>query len=912
MPVPNDNNLYGLNVGEGIGMGLLDKSNINGDKYYDANSGKTYSIDSKGNLWGGIYNIEMPEEEEEYDETEQSAIDAYSGSGEKGKLGNWMKENKSSIAGGLSMAGGIADQLTNNSFKGNQAAFANGAFSGRNEIYDTAKGFNSTIAATDFNQANAQYQNMNKQLNQLKTKQLSGGTVGGMVGTGALKGAALGMQVAGPWGGLIGGVVGAGVGGLKAASTNNKISDANLALKQKGLQVNNYMNRAMMDIKSQQMKRAKQDYWNNSTYNRAYGGNLYADGGALQDPYGINYFDNGKKHEQNKYGGVPVSIAEDGKPNLVEEGEVLYDDYVYSNRIKINDTTRRRLKLKDSVKTFADAAKEVKERGIDRPNDPITEHTIKAHMQILKSEQEQKKQKQQEKEQQKMIAQMNEQQLQAMQEQQMNQQADAYEQQMAQQQQMQQPDMQAQQGQMMAEGGKLKGGSNDIDAHRFADEDEVVEMGDINPEVFDWRSVNLDDLYNADKYDYTNKKNGEFSYGVNEADELPDAYLNTFDYDEEGNPIMVDGKHQYTQGYTDFLNKIEQLPEEERKAFYDKYDEFYKHYHGGKSLGEYSDDNFKKMLDYSRDNKWGNSHMFMNAMRGAYEGSPEEEIAEDVQQGEGRRKSNWMEYAPLGIDAYLAARSFAPVDYSRMNAIMNTPIRDIQYKPVGGKIAPYIIDPRLQYQMNAEMGAATNRAIQNNAGGNSASAIAAMLANNNAINQSAANLGYQADSLNAKEIQDAQEFNNSIDQTNSQGFLQAAAQNQEADNVRGNYRYYGLMGKENIDASRGQAISNSMGALATDVNNLNKYLYDKNWNAALAGAGYYGNLTPEGMRLAGITYQNTPQAQLDREAQIRMAEMQSEDNLRAIESQERIAQSQLAQQAAQEAAWRQQFENEYE
>jgi len=29
-----------------------------------------------------------------------------------------------------------------------------------------------------------------------------------------------------------------------------------------------------------------------------------------------------------------MGIAPDGKPNLVEEGEVIYNDYVFSNRLK--------------------------------------------------------------------------------------------------------------------------------------------------------------------------------------------------------------------------------------------------------------------------------------------------------------------------------------------------------------------------------------------------------------------------------------------------------------------------------------------------------------------------------------------------------------------------------------------------
>lgn len=885
MPVPNDDNLYGLNVGEGIGMGLLDKYNINGDKYYDANSGKTYSIDSKGNLWGGVLNIERPEEEE-YDEVEQDAMKSFSRTGDsrwdwkwKDKDGN-MKDHKGLQMGlqtGLAVAGQVGDSLLNQSYKGNQGAYVSGAF-GKNQALDDINNISTAISSTDYNDVVNQQKAITNQVNSQKTKKLSSGQIGGMAGVGAAKGASAGAAF-GPYGMALGAVVGGAAGLGKGLMANRHISDANMALNDKATEINNYMNNAMNNIRLRNSRNQKQTAFNTFDY-----------GGSLQDPYGINYFGNGKTHEQNKYGGVPVSIAEDGKPNLVEEGEVLYDDYVYSNRIRIPDTIRRKLKLKDSTKTFADAAKEVKERGDDRPNDPVTEHTIKAHMQILKSEQEKKKQQQEAKEQQKMMAQMNEQQLQAMQEQQMNQQANAYEQQIAQQVPQEQMAMQEQQPAMpYAEGGKLKGGSNDIDAHRFADKDE-------EPQGYDWDSFEI----NGDRYDFLNKgKNGKWDYGHQKGDvEVDPYYARTF---KEGDDGFYD-ENEYSDYYNNALDWVKNLSDEDKEQFMGKYKDYYKDKFGKDFNGGFDD--FVKLAS---DHKWGNNHMILSDLYDHY--NPQEEVPEEeVPAQQVKNKTNWMEYAPLGIDAYLAARSFAPVDYSRANAIMNTPIRDIQYTPNGGKITPYIIDPRLQQMANYSNAQATNRAIQNNSGGNGANAVAAMLANNYMANQNAANIGFQADAQNAAQIQAAQQFNNAVDAQNSQGFLQAAAANQQADQVRGNFRADGLEMKDMLDSARGQAISNSMGALASDINNLNTYLYNKNWNAALAGSGYYGNLTPEGMRLAGITYQNTPQAQLDREAQIRMAQMQSDDNKRAIESQEAIVNAQLAD-AARQREWEEDYIN---
>ena len=894
MPGPND--YIGLNISANIG-GLINKSGINGDTYTDEN-GRLYSIDSQGNLdyvlgSNKLKPIDFFEQNKiggliRPKNNTDTQVDEFSNLAEEGgdsgsKFGNWMKSNSNAISGVLGAAGSLTDNLVQNSLRGNQGAFVSSAFSGNNEIYDTAKGFNAAISATDFDQAKAQNQNMIKKLNQLKTKQLSGGQAAGMVGAGALKGASLGMQVAGPWGGLIGGVVGAGVGGAKAASTNNKISDANLALKQKRMEVNNYMNRAMMDIKSQQMKRAKQDYWNNSTYQHSLGGYLYANGG-LMNPYGINEFNTGGSHSQNAFGGIPVSIAEDGKPNLVEEGEVLYDDYVYSNRIKINDTIRRRLKLKDDVKTFADAAKEVKERGDDRPNDPVTEHTIKAHMQILKSEQEKKKEQQEAREQQKMIAQMNEQQLQTMQEQQMNQQADAYEQQMAQQQMAQQQQMQmpeeqkiaqdVPQGQqpMFAKGGNLQGGSNDADAHRFkqtitSDKTKKKANDTLNEDISDYvvgliqqiqdneelsdeqKKEAYDELFNSiNEYQISHSglRNQPLSPKSEAVKKLQDTFKKfgvdindaiigrNFNVEEGGTTGDKASENWVSDGYMGNQTLARTLGYQLSDEQISKVQQALKN--AGVKNWDFKNNFSDKAKDYSG---------FVKTESPTYKSGIDE-----IPNYSWKYRQN---YIPLGIDAALAAQSFAPADYSRANSIINTPIRDIQYKPIGGKIAPYIIDPRLQYQMNADLGAATNRGLINNAGGNGAAAQAALLANNRQISQSAANLGYQADAQNAAQIQAAQQFNSNIDQINSNGFLEAARANQAADVQRGEFNYYGQNMKENIDAKRGEAISNSMQSLADDSMKLSKDRYNQGMMAGLVDSGYFGEATPFIRQMAGFT-----------------------------------------------------------
>ena len=46
-------------------------------------------------------------------------------------------------------------------------------------------------------------------------------------------------------------------------------------------------------------------------------------------------FESGGTHEQNPIGGIPQGIGANGKPNLVEEGETKWNDYVFSDSISI-------------------------------------------------------------------------------------------------------------------------------------------------------------------------------------------------------------------------------------------------------------------------------------------------------------------------------------------------------------------------------------------------------------------------------------------------------------------------------------------------------------------------------------------------------------------------------------------------
>ena len=111
--------------------------------------------------------------------------------------------------------------------------------------------------------------------------------------------------------------------------------------------------------------------------------NKKADGGFTNN---VTTIGNGGTHEDNPYEGVQMGVDPQGVPNLVEEGEIIYKDYVYSNRLRVPKEIRQKYKLRGV--TFADAAKQLQKESEERPNDPISKNGLDASMSMLQQEQE--------------------------------------------------------------------------------------------------------------------------------------------------------------------------------------------------------------------------------------------------------------------------------------------------------------------------------------------------------------------------------------------------------------------------------------------------------------------------------------------------------------------------------------------
>ena len=111
-------------------------------------------------------------------------------------------------------------------------------------------------------------------------------------------------------------------------------------------------------------------------------------GGVFSD--GVTVVGEGGSHEENPLSGVPMGLAPDDQPNLVEEGEVVFNDYVFSNRLHPTEKMLKQynipLKYKDH--TFAGIAEKFNKEPEERPNDPIAKRGLLANMGKLMQAQE--------------------------------------------------------------------------------------------------------------------------------------------------------------------------------------------------------------------------------------------------------------------------------------------------------------------------------------------------------------------------------------------------------------------------------------------------------------------------------------------------------------------------------------------
>ena len=164
----------------------------------------------------------------------------------------------------------------------------------------------------------------------------------------------------------------------------------------------------------------------------ALGGDIQTNGSDFSN--GLLHIDAGGSHESSPYDGVQLGTDAQGKPNLVEEGETIFDDYVFSKRIKADAQTKKKFHVgKNTDISYADLSKKLEKESAERPNDAISQAGLEKQMHDLADEQERQKSEIQSKKAQEVFASLPPEQQRAIMQQ------VAMEEQQAQQQQMEQP-----------------------------------------------------------------------------------------------------------------------------------------------------------------------------------------------------------------------------------------------------------------------------------------------------------------------------------------------------------------------------------------------------------------------------------------------------------------------------------------
>lgn len=512
----------------------------------------------------------------------------------------------------------------------------------------------------------------------------------------------------------------------------------------------------------------KANFARNAAKWHSFGGDLNTNGGDFSN--GLIMIGNGGTHEENPMEGVQMGMDAQGIPNLVEEGEVIFNDYVFSDRMKVPKAIRSKYKLREKKGiTFADVAKRISKESEERPNDPISQNGLKAMLGELATVQEDERFKNQ------------------MKDPEFRQQA------------MNQLAMQGQQ--QYAQGGLL--------------ERKYAGLGEI-PNV-------LETPDQTDPYAF---------YGNNGRNKVTNTRIaqgwNSFT-DDNGNMLYDPEKGIYSPDYLDvrFQSWLGNNYDKLSKDWWNNTNapDYFKA--GNKSAPTFDQmvgTIFSPGLMY--DKKYGEAHDFGRYAYNQYRESlkptslvPNNKKIEDLKitkpfqipmpnevplpnSSESKRYPTWMRYAPIaaaGVGVLTDALGITnKPDYSNADAILDATASGGNYTPVSvsplGDYLTYNPFDRNYYinKLNADS-SATRRAIVNQSAGNRATALAGLLAADYNAQGRLGDLTRQAEEYNLGQRERVATFNRGTNQFNSEMGLKAAMANQSAlANLR-DYRLRGTM-----------------------------------------------------------------------------------------------------------------------
>lgn len=569
----------------------------------------------------------------------------------------------------------------------------------------------------------------------------------------------------------------------------------------------------------------------------AFGGDLNTYGGIYNG--GLEYINNGSTHENNILGGVPMGSDRDGTPNLVEEGETIWNDYVFSNRLKVPETLTDKYKLSKDI-TFAEASKKLGKEIAETPNDPISKRTFNFFMNDLQQSQEEVKAK---KELVKAKRQFNK---------------------LSPQEQL----------------GILNGTPVQGDNTMLSNPNEMVSN---EPQQFDdggwmfdsmWEGApEYQDSYLKGNIPYYQGKVSSNGYSVKDI-ESTDNYKNFTKY-----ALTLPDSHNYWQtlsnktgkDVTYLKNNYERLRNDGKLGWVHRTPKFnnistqadtpFTIYQPLDALGNQKPFNMLSPygMGYSANNIVPFSDRVDNNGNTVIDLKNKEFISTDTKKKTNNKEDNgllptWMRYAPIVGSAIGAASSLlSKPDESSADAILTAAREAGQYTPISfnpiGDYITYNPFDRDYYinKLNAESGAA-RRAIINQASGNRGNAMAGILAADyNAQNQLGA-LARQAEEYNLAQRQKVAEFNRGTNMFNTEGMFKAATANQAAKMQVRNTLLQGTMQAERLrQAARQQLAAERSANLTNLFNNIgNIGRENMNFNILNTSAAFPWAMTNKG------------------------------------------------------------------
>ena len=615
---------------------------------------------------------------------------------------------------------------------------------------------------------------------------------------------------------------------------------------------------------------------------KAFGGDLQSHGATWDN--GFTYIGNGGSHEENPHEGVQIGVDPQGVPNLVEEGEVLWNDFVFSKRINMPDKDRKLFKLGGNKPlSYADAAIRLSKESEERPNDPLSQASLNKMLTLLSESQETLKAQREQRKARRQFTQMSpEEQMNVMQ--------------MAQQQQMmpqvpQNPAMGMMDnpyGNMSANGGNLfKGGGSKDSKSAKKSKTPKPRTGKYNQDWFNARAkalgvdltnfkyndqdlagnlANFNDLYAqaqrqkayetylaGQRKNWENQelassryKRGDDGKAVYKAQFYSDADLGKDYISSTGTRITAEEYNKQKAEYNQLKTKAKPTNEEKAKieAFQNAAyknspvvkGQFAKDY-SGNIMYDYSNDVASSWIpsddELGKDFKWDSN----NAAQIEYD--PENKNS----------ALSYLRYAPaLGGAIGLMTDIFTKPDYSRAQEIKNAGAYNaptINYTPIGNYLRYNPMDINYaQNKLNQEA-AATRRAIQNTAGTRGA-AMAGLLASDYNAQQASGDLFRKALEYNDALQQKVEDFNRGTNMFNSQQDLYTQRSNQAATQQALRDKYQGILAgntlMDQIDARRAASMNANLTNLISSLGQIGEEAYDQDRIDALTQRGVLQNL----------------------------------------------------------------------